>query len=137
MDEKSDPEVEHSRAEYGAEKAAGPLRNSSGGLIHKARDVCRDNFLAIFVSAVGIGFLLGYLVSRQQEEAHREQWAENLSRQIKDWLNEQGRRAAAPLKEGLDYARSAAEQASSKGIEYSRHLNPFYHEAKRRFFNIH
>ena len=136
MDEKSDPEVEHSRAEYGAEKAVEPLRNSSAGLIHKSREICRDNFLAIFVGAVLISFLLGYLFSRQREAAHREQWAENLSRQIKDWLNEQGRRAAAPLKEGLDYARSAAEQASSKGVKYGRHLNPFYHEAKRRFFKI-
>ena len=136
MDKKSDPEVEQSREEYGAEKVAEPLRNSSAGVIHKARDYFRDNFLAIFIGSVGIGFLLGYLVSRQREAAHREQWAENLSRQIKDWLNEQGRRAAAPLKEGLDYARSAAEQASSKGVEYGRHLNPFYHETKRRFFKI-
>jgi hypothetical protein len=36
----------------------------------------------------------------------------------------------------IDVARSAAEQASSKGVEYSRHLNPFYHEAKSRFFKI-
>ena len=136
MDEKSDPHVEQSRAEYGAEKVAEPLRNSSAGLIHKAREVGRDNFLAILFGSVVISFLLGYLVSRRREEAHREQWAENLSRHIKDWLNEQGRRAAAPLKEGLDYARSAAEQASSKGVEYTRHLNPFYHKAKRRFFKI-
>jgi hypothetical protein len=136
MDEKSDPHVEQSRAEDAAEKPAEPLRNSTTGMIHKAREVGRDNLLAIFVGSIVISFLLGYLVSRQREEAHREQWAENLFRQLKDWLNEQGRRAAVPLKEGLDYARSAAEQASSKGFEYSRHLNPFYHEAKSRFFKI-
>jgi hypothetical protein len=136
MDEKFDPHVEQSRAELSAEKAPEPLRNSSAGLIHKAKEVGRDNFLAIFIGSVVISFLLGYLVSRQREEVHRERWAENLSRQIKHWLNEQGRRAAAPLKEGLDYARSASEQAASKGVAYSRHLNPFYHEAKRRFFKI-
>jgi hypothetical protein len=136
MDKKSDPDVEQSREEYGTEKVAEPLRNSSAGVIYKAREVCRDHFLAIVIGSVGIAFLLGYLFSRQREEAHREQWADNLSRQIKDWLNEQGRRAAAPLKEGLDYARSAAQQASSKGVEYGRHLNPFYHETKRGFFKI-
>ena len=136
MDKKSDPEVEQYREEYGAEKVAEPLRISSAEVIHKARDYFCDNFLAIFIGSVGIGFLLGYLVFRQREAARREQWAENLSRQIKDWLNEQGRRAAAPLKEGLDYARSASEQVATKGVECSRHLNPFYHEAKRRFFKI-
>ena len=32
----------------------------------------RDNLLAIFIGSVVISFLLGYLVSRQREEAHRE-----------------------------------------------------------------
>ena len=44
MDEKSDPHAEQSRAEDAAEKAAAPLRNSSAGVIHKAREVGRDNF---------------------------------------------------------------------------------------------
>src|SRR5271166_1408859 len=111
-------------------------RNSNDGVIHRAREVGRDNLLAIFIGSVVISFLLGYLVSRQQEEAHREQWAENLFRQLKEWLNEQGRRASVPLEGGLVYARSAAVQASSKGVEYSRHLNPFCHEAKSRFFKV-
>ena len=68
MDEKSDPHAEQSRAEYAAEKAAEPLRNSSAGVIHKAREVGRDNFLAIFIGSVMISFLLGYLVSRQRGE---------------------------------------------------------------------
>ena len=78
MDEKSDPHVEQSRAEDAAEKPAERLRNSTTGMIHKAREVGRDNLLAIFIGSIVISFLLGYLVSRQREEAHREQWAENL-----------------------------------------------------------
>jgi len=40
------------------------------------------------------------------------------------------------VEQGLEYARSAAEQAASKGAEYSRRLNPFHRELRRRFFGI-
>jgi hypothetical protein len=40
------------------------------------------------------------------------------------------------VEHGLEYALSAAEQAAGKGAEYSRQLNPFYRELKRRFFGI-
>jgi len=73
---------------------------------------------------------------RMEVAKKRQQWAEILFRQAKDWLTERGRKTAGSVEHGLEYARSAAEQAAGKGAEYSRRLNPFHRELKRRFFGI-
>jgi hypothetical protein len=80
--------------------------------------------------------MLGYFIAQQQEARKREQWAEILFRQAKNWLAESGRKTAGSVEHGLEYARSAAEQAAGKGAEYSRRLNPFHGELRRRFFGI-
>ena len=67
---------------------------------------------------------------------NREQWGEILFRQAKDWLTERGKKTAGSVEQGLEYARSAAEQAAGKGAEYGRRLNPFHREPQRRFFGI-
>jgi hypothetical protein len=51
-------------------------------------------------------------------------------------LTERGRKTAGSVQEGFEYARSAAEQATGKGAEYSRRLNPFHQERSHRFFGI-
>ena len=79
--------------------------------------------------------MLGYFIAQQQEAKKREQWAEILFRQAKNWLTESGRKTAGSVEHGLEYARSAAEQAAGKGAEYSRWLNPFHRE-RRRLFGI-
>ncbi|MBV9643011.1 MAG: hypothetical protein JO334_05515 [Verrucomicrobia bacterium] len=92
-------------------------------------------FLALFCS-IAIGFLAGYLIAQQQEAEKREQWAEILFRQVKDWLTERTMKTADLVEQGREYARSAAEQAATKGAEYGRRLNPFHREPPRRFFGI-
>jgi hypothetical protein len=96
----------------------------------------KDNLFVVLLGSVAISFLVGYFVAQQQEAKKREQWAEILFRQAKDWLTERGRKTAGSVEQGLEYARSAAEQATGKGAEYSRRLNPFHRELRRRFFGI-
>ena len=96
----------------------------------------KDNLLIVLLGSVALSFTLGYFIAQQQEAKKREQWAEILSRQAKDWLTERGRKTAGALEQGLEYARSAAEHAADKGSEYSRRLNPFYREQRHRFFGI-
>src|ERR1700736_4861340 len=96
----------------------------------------KDNLFIVLLGSVVISFLAGYFIAHQQEAKKREQWAEILFRQAKDWLTERGRKTAGSVEHGLEYARSAAEQAAGKGAEYSRRLNPFHRELKRRFFGI-
>ena len=96
----------------------------------------KDNFFIVLLGSVAISFLVGYFIAQQQEAKKREQWAEILFRQAKDWLTERGRKTAGSVQQGLEYARSAAEQATGKGAEYSRRLNPFHQERSHRFFGI-
>ena len=96
----------------------------------------KANWLPILLGSVTISFLLGYFIAQQQEMKKREQWAEILFRQAKEWLTERGRKTAGSVEEGLEYARSAAQQAAGKGAEYSRRLNPFHRETRRRFLGI-
>jgi hypothetical protein len=96
----------------------------------------KDNLSIVLLVSVAIGLLVGYFICQQQEEKRREQWAEALFRQVKNWLTEGGRETTGSVEQGLEYVRSAAEQAADKGAEYSRRLNPFRREARRRFFGI-
>jgi hypothetical protein len=96
----------------------------------------KANWLPILLGSVTISFLLGYFIAQQQEMKKREQWAELLFRQAKEWLTERGRKTAGSVEQGLEYARSAAEQAAGKGAEYGRRLNPFHRETRRRFLGI-
>jgi hypothetical protein len=96
----------------------------------------KDNLLLVILSAVALSFTLGYFIAQQQEVKRRKQLAKILFRQAKDWLTKSGRKTAGSVEQGLEYARSAAEQAAGKGAEYGRRLNPFHRELQRRFFGI-
>jgi len=100
------------------------------------RENLKDNLFIVFLVSVAIGFFLGYLICQQQEERRQEQWAEVLFRQVKNWLAERARETTGSVEQGLEYVRSAAEQAAEKGAKYSRRLNPYRREARRRFFGI-
>ena len=91
----------------------------------------KDNLFIVLLGSVAISFLAGYFIAQQQEARKREQWAEILFRQAKDWLAERGRKTAGSVEQGLKYARSAAEEAAGKGAGYSRRLNPFHRETRR------
>ena len=96
----------------------------------------RNNFLPVLVGSIAVSFLAGYLICRQREAQQRDQWAETLFRQLKDWLTERGRKAATPVREGLGYARSVAKRDSRTGGRYGRQLNTFLREPRRRFLGI-
>ena len=96
----------------------------------------KDNLFIVLLIAVAISFLAGYFISQQQEARKRDQWAEILFRQAKHWFTDRGRKTADSVEHGLEYARSAAQQAAAKGAEYGHRLNPFHRETRRRFLGI-
>ena len=100
------------------------------------RENLKDNLFIVLLGSVALSFMLGYFIAQQREVRKREQWAEILFRQAKNWLTESGRKTAGSVEHALEYARSAAEQAAGKGAEYGRRLNPFHREVQRRFFGI-
>jgi hypothetical protein len=96
----------------------------------------KANSFIVLLGSIAISFLVGYLLSQQREAQKRDQWAEILFRQAKNWLTQRGRKTAGSLEQGLKYARSAAEAAADEGAEYSRRLNPFRRKQRHRFFGI-
>jgi hypothetical protein len=96
----------------------------------------KDNLFIVLLSSIAISFLAGYFIAQQQEARKRGQWAEILFRQAKHWVTDRGRETAGSVKQGLEYARSTAEQAADKGGEYSQRLNPFHRERRHRFLGI-
>jgi hypothetical protein len=111
-------------------------QNEAGSATSTWNENLKDNLFIVLLVAVAISFLAGYFICQQQEARKRDQWAEILFRQAKHWFADRGRKAADSVEQGLDYARSAAEEAVAKGAEYSRQLNPFHRERRHRFFGI-
>ena len=96
----------------------------------------KDNLFIVLPVSVAIGLLVGYFICQQQEEKKREQWAEILFRQAKNWLTERARETKGSVEQGLEYARSAGGRAADKGAEYNRRLNPFHREVRRQFLGM-
>ena len=111
-------------------------KNEVASAMTSWKENLKENLFVVLLGSVAISFLVGYFIAQQQEVKKREQWAEILFRQAKDWLTERGRKTAGSVEHGLEYARLAAEQAAGKGAEYSRRLKPFHWELRRRFLGI-
>jgi hypothetical protein len=132
MSDVSKAETQRFSQEYKPNESAVSFQSRGANAVSRIKDDMRNNFPPVLVGSIAASFLAGYLICRQREAQQREQWAETLFRQFKDWLSERGRKAAAPVQEGLEYARSAAKRAS----HYGRQLNPFQREARHRFLGI-
>src|SRR5258708_42768 len=60
----------------------------------------KDNLFIVLLGSVTISFLMGYFISQQREAKKREQWAEIVFRQAKEWLTERGRKGVGWVEEG-------------------------------------
>jgi hypothetical protein len=136
MSEMFAAEIDGLPEQFHPDEGGNRLRKKTATAIDRMQYEMRNNFLTALLGLLAISFIAGYFISQRYEAKKREQWAEILFRQAKDWLGERGNKAAVPVKEGLQYVHSAAKEASSRGAQYGRRLNPFYREPRRRFFGI-
>jgi hypothetical protein len=90
-------------------------------------------FLIILAGSILISVLVGYRLSRMEEESKRQRMLEDWMREMTDWIRQSGRKIAAPLKESLEAGRSAVEDVSNAS---ARHWLPFFEKQKRSFFNL-
>ena len=111
-------------------------QNNVASAISSWKENLKDNLFIVLLGSVAVSFLAGYFIAQQQEARKRDQWAEILFRQAKHWVTDRGRETASSVKQGLEYARSAAEQGAERGAEYSHRLNPFHRERRHRFLGI-
>jgi hypothetical protein len=68
----------------------------------------------VVVTAVAVGFALGYLVSRYQELILRQSKIDEFISYAQAWIREQGPKIADPIKQGLESTGSTVEQAIKK-----------------------
>jgi hypothetical protein len=105
-------------------------------ITERIKNEVRNNPVGVLLGSAVISLLTGYFLSRRREAQQRTKWADAILRQVKDWVNEGGRKASGPISAGVDYALGAAKEASSKGAEYGRRLNPFKRESQRWFHGM-
>jgi hypothetical protein len=70
--------------------------------------------VAVIVSAVAIGFALGYAVSRYQDLILRQGKIDQFIDYAQAWIHEQGPKIADPIKRSLESTGSSVEQAIKK-----------------------
>jgi hypothetical protein len=77
--------------------------------------------LNIVVTAVAVGFALGYLASRYQQLILSQSKIDEFITYAQAWIREQGPKIADPIKQGLESTGSTVEQAIKK-VSASRPL---------------
>jgi hypothetical protein len=90
----------------------------------------------VLAGAVVLSVLLGYCLSRMEKTSKRERLVEDWMREATDWINQNGRKIAAPIKEGLEATKSAVEGAAQSSARAGRQMQPFFEKQKRSFLNL-
>jgi uncharacterized protein HemX len=96
------------------------------------------NLTAAILTAVGLGFALGYLVSRYQQLILRQSRLDEFLNYAQAWIREQGPKIAEPIRQGLESTGSTVEHAFKKvsaGHSFGS-LNPFHHPKPRKFLGF-
>ena len=86
--------------------------------------------------AILVSVLVGYGISRMEEESRRDRLMEDWVREVTNWIRQNGRKMAGPIRGGLEATKSAVEEASSSSAQMGRQLGPFLEKQKRSFLNL-
>jgi hypothetical protein len=94
--------------------------------------------ITVVVTAVTVGFALGYLVSRYQQLILSQSKIDEFINYAQAWIREQGPKITDPIKQGLESTGSSVEQAIKK-VSASRPLESlslFQRPKHRKFLGI-
>jgi hypothetical protein len=94
--------------------------------------------LNVIVTAVVVGFALGYAAARYQQSIIGQSKIDEFINNAQDWIREQGPKLADPIKHGLESTGSTVEQAFKK-VSASRpleSLNVFHRPKPRKFLGL-
>jgi len=94
--------------------------------------------ITVVVTAVTVGFALGYLFSRYQQSILRQSKIDEFIHYAQAWIREQGPKIADPIKQSLETTGSTVEQAIKKvGASHPlESLNPFHRQKPRKFLGL-
>jgi hypothetical protein len=94
--------------------------------------------MTVVVTAVAVGFALGYAASHYQELILRQSKIDEFIDDVQAWIREQGPKIAEPIKHGLESTGSSVEQAFKK-VSATRpleSLNLFHRQKPRKFLGL-
>ena len=96
------------------------------------------NLTVAVVTAMGVGFALGYLAFRYQQLILRQSRLDEFLNYAQAWIREQGPRITEPIRQGIESTGSSVEQAFKKvGASHPLDsLNPFHRPKPRKFLGL-
>jgi len=96
------------------------------------------NLTVAVVTAMGVGFALGYLAFRYQQLILRQSRLDEFLTYAQAWIREQGPRITEPIRQGIESTGSSVEQAFKKvGANYPLDsLNLFHRPKPRKFLGL-
>jgi hypothetical protein len=90
----------------------------------------------VLAGSVVLSMLLGYCLSRMEKNSRRERLVEDWMREVSNWIGQNGRKIAVPIKEGLEATRSAVEEVAQSSARAGREVRPFFKKQKRSLLNL-
>ncbi len=105
-------------------------------LLAQVRREPAKTFSIIPAGATLVSLLLGYCISRMEEQSRRQRLMEDWMREVTNWIRQHGRKIAAPIEGGFEATKSAVEEASHSGARVGRHVHPFFKKQRRSFLNL-
>ncbi len=105
-------------------------------LLTQVREEPLKTLSIVLAGSIVISVLVGYGISRMEKNSRRERLIEEWMREVTNWIGQNGRKIAAPIKEGLEATKSAVGEASQASARAGRQLQPFFEKQKRSFLNL-
>ena len=96
------------------------------------------NLTVAIVTAVGVGFVLGYLTFRYQQLILSQSRLDEFLNYAQAWIREQGPKITEPIRQGIESTGSSVEQAFKKvGANHPLDsLNLFHRPKPRKFLGL-
>ena len=96
------------------------------------------NLAVVVVTAMGVGFALGYLAFKHQQLILRQSRLDEFLNYAQAWIREQGPKITEPIMQGIESTGSTVEQAIKKvGASHPlESLNPFHRPKPRKFLGL-
>jgi len=131
MSENFEPAVHYPRktiAELGAQ--------TKEKLLTQVRQEPVKTLSIILGGSILLSVLIGYCISRMEDESRRQRLMEDWMREATDWIRQHGRKIAAPIKDSVEATKSAVEEVSNSSARVGRQFQPFFEKQKRSFLNL-
>ena len=130
-------ETHHPTAQTGPESATKAVsafgNRAKDKLLTQVKKEPAKTFFMILTGSMVTGLLIGYCISRAEEESRRQRLIEDWMREVTDWIGEHSRKA---VKGGVQATKSAIEEVSRSGERARGHLQPFFEKQKRSFLHL-